>query len=296
MRRMTHVAPRLDAGWRRHADPAWLDGWEPRSFDLGDGTGDVVAIGAGPPLVLLPPLPGWKEAWAPCARRLARRFRVVTYDLRARFRGREPWAELLADLDRVAGAFAPGPLAVCGHSLGGALAQRWALARPGRVRALVLSSTFARVFMPAAGLAARLVEQPAVLAALRLAPERAAHRLAARLARREAWVFDRRCDAAVLGLVVHGVRTLPVAQAAARVRLALSHDARRDLPRLGCPALVVRGERDTVFARRAADELARLVPGAERAESPGAGHLHPMSNAAWFAEVVGDWCATRLGA
>jgi len=288
---MERVACRFDPGWRRFADPAWLSGWDPRPFDLGDGATEVAALGAGPPLVLLPPLPGWKEAWLPAARLLARRFRVVTFDLRERFAAGDRWAALLADLDRVADAFAPGPLLLAGHSLGGALALRWAAARPDRVRALALSSAFARVTTPARGLAVRFVEQPVVLAALRLAPERAAHRLAAALARRGRWVFDARCDAATIGVVTHGVRTVAPALAAARVRLALALDARGEAAALRRPALVVAGERDTAFARTAAADLVRRIPGARAGASPGAGHLHPMSNAAWFAEVVGGWLA-----
>jgi pimeloyl-ACP methyl ester carboxylesterase len=286
-----HVGSRLDPGWRRFVDPAWLVGWKPMAFDLGDGFTEVVIMGEGPPLLLLPPLPGWKEAWAPVAGRLARRFRVVAPDLRERFGGPASWDALVADLDAVAGALAPGGTVLVGHSFGGALALRWALARPGLVRGLVLSSAFARVPATLAGFGARYVEQPLVLAALRTLPERAAHRLAAALARRRRWVFDPGCDPGTLGIVTHGVRTVSPALAAGRVRLALALDARSGLARLGCPALIVSGERDTPFAMRSADELASALPEAARAVSPGAGHLHPMSNAAWFAATVGDWCA-----
>src|SRR5437867_5227393 len=140
-----HVAIRLADGWQGRVDPYWLADWHPKPFDLGNGTTEVVATGEGPPLLLLPPLPGYKEAWVAVAGRLARRFRVITFDQRARFDGPPSWDVLLSDLTRVAEAFAPGAAAVMGHSLGGALALRWALARPGRVAALVLSSSFARV-------------------------------------------------------------------------------------------------------------------------------------------------------
>ena len=286
---MRSIAARLDDGWRRAADPAWLEGWVERDFELPGGVTRLVAMGDGPPLLLVPPLPGFKEAWVACAFRLARRFRVVTYDLRSVFDGRPRWEALLDDLRRVADAVAPGLAAVAGHSLGGALAQRFALAHPGRVASLVLSSSFARVVTPRSHWRARYLEQPAVLAALRFLPEARALDYARRLAERSGWVFDPRCDRHVLGLVRHGARRVPVGLALERVRLAFDHDMRADLPRIGARTLVIVGERESDAYRAASGELAGLIPGARLVLSPGAGHLHPLSNAEWFAETAGPW-------
>jgi pimeloyl-ACP methyl ester carboxylesterase len=288
---MRSIAARLEDGWQRAADPAWLEGWKERDFELEGGCTRLVVMGEGPPLVLVPPLPGYKEAFVACAFRLARRFRVVTYDLRSRFDGRPRWEALLDDLRRVADAVAPGLAAIAGHSMGGALAQRFALAHPGRVAALVLSSSFARVATPRSSWRSRYVEQPAVLLALRFLPEPRALAFAQRLAERNGWVFDPRCDRHVLGLVHHGVRRVPTGLALARVRLAFDHDTRNDLPRLGCRALVIVGERESESFRGAAAELARLIPRARLEVSPGAGHLHPLSNAKWFAATIAGWLA-----
>src|SRR5689334_20443724 len=139
------VGARYPDGWRTQVPDDWLEGWSPTTFDLGDGTTEVVSLGSGPPLLLLPPLPGYKEAFLTLAPRLARRHRIVTFDLRQRFRGPPSWDALMADLEKVAQVFAPERAAVFGHSLGAALAMRWAAAHPTRVSALVLSSPFARV-------------------------------------------------------------------------------------------------------------------------------------------------------
>jgi 3-oxoadipate enol-lactonase len=286
---MRSIAARLDDRWRRAADPAWLEGWVERDFELPGGGTRLVAMGEGPPLVLVPPLPGFKEAWVACAFRLARRFRVVTWDLRSVFDGRPRWEALLDDLRRVADAFAPGRLTLAGHSLGGALAQRFALAHPGRVASLVLSSSFARVVTPRSHWRARYLDQPAVLAALRFLPEPRALDFARRLAERGGWVFDPRCDRHVLGLLCHGVRHVSVGLALERVRLAFDHDARADLPRLSARTLVIVGECESAAYREASGDLARLIPRARLVESPGAGHLHLLSNPEWFAETVGPW-------
>jgi pimeloyl-ACP methyl ester carboxylesterase len=117
-------------------------------------------------------------------------------------------------------------------------------------------------------------------------PEGRALALAQWMARHERWVFDRHCMGAVSAVVALGVRSLPLGTARQCLRLALAHDLRAELPRLACPALVVTGGRDTAFAHDAARELVRLLPGAEVAVCPEAGHLHPMSRPERFAEAV----------
>jgi len=286
---MVSIGARLPDGWQRRVDPAWLEGWAPRRFDLDGGTTEIVTMGEGPALVLLPPLPGFKESFVAVARLLARDFRVVTFDLRARFDGRPTWAALLHDFDRIAAALAPGPFLLAGHSLGGALAQQWALARPERVSGLVLSSSFARVTTPPGHWAKRYVEQPLVLASQRLLPDALARRLARSFAKRGAWVYDARCDDRVLDFVRFGIRTLPLGLARQSVALALEHDTRASLGRWSGPTLLVVGERETLWARESVAELARLIPHAEQRVSPGVAHLHPLSSPEWLAETVRAW-------
>lgn len=272
-------------------DPALLDGWRAERFALEGGTTELVETGSGPPLVLVPPLPGYKESWIAVAPRLAASHRVITFDLRVRFDGPPSWDALVTDLDRVIEARSDGPVALVGHSLGGALAQRYALARPDRVRALVLSSSFARMHTPRGDLWARYVEQPVVIAGQRWLSEGAALAMARRLCARGGWVYDDRCEDWVLRFVRHGIRSEPIATGFVGVRLAFDHDVRDRLGELRGPVLIVRGERESPFVREATQALARGIAGAALAVSPGVGHLHPLSGAAWFAETVGAWLA-----
>jgi pimeloyl-ACP methyl ester carboxylesterase len=286
-----HVGALYPQGWRSRVPPAWLEGWSSEAFDLGDGTTEVVTMGEGPTLLLLPPLPGFKEAFLALARPLARRHRVVTFDLRARFTGPPSWDVLLDDLERITDAFAPGTSIVFGHSLGSALAMRWATRRPERVSALILSSPFARTRAPGVHSWKRWVEQPAVLASLRWLPEVWSRRLARGYARRGAWVFDAACQGAVADLVGHGIRHMPIGVARQCVRLAFAHDERATLPRIEKPTLLVVGERETAWSRAAEAEVAALMPRAQRLVSPGAAHLHPLSAPAFLADEVLAWLA-----
>jgi pimeloyl-ACP methyl ester carboxylesterase len=290
-----HVGARFPEGWRARVPAAWLERGSPQPFDLGDGITEVVTMGEGPSLLLLPPLPGYKEAFLTLAPRLAARHRVVTFDLRERFAGRPTWDALVADLDRIADAFTLGPVAVVGHSLGAALAMRWAARSPERIASLVLSSPFARARSPGGASWTRWVEQPFVLASLRWLPDAWSSRLASRWARRGMWVFDPACAGPVLDLVRHGIRAVPLALGRQCVALAFDHDERASLPRIAAPTLLVVGDRETAWARTAEAEVARLLPRAERVVSPDAAHLHPLSSPAFLAERVLEWTA-RHGA
>jgi len=285
------VGARFPEGWQDRVPSEWLEGWSPQTFDLGDGTTEVVTMGEGPTLLLLPPLPGFKEGFLAVARGLARRYRVVTFDLRVRFAGTPTWDALVADLERVADAFAPGRSVVLGHSMGAALAMRWAARHPERISALVLSSPFARTRAPGVHSWKRWVEQPVVLASLRWLPEAWARRLASGYARRGAWVFDAACHDGVLDLVRHGIRRMPIAEAWQCVQLAFEHDERATLPRITAPTLLMVGERETAWARAAEAEVARLMPRAERRISPRAAHLHPLSAPDFLAEQTLAWLA-----
>ena len=293
---LAQVGARFPEGWRAHVPPAWLEGWSPERFDLGDGVTEVVTMGKGRPLLLLPPLPGYKESFLALAHRLARALRVVTFDLRARFVGAPSWEALDADLERVASVYAPGQALVMGHSLGAALAMRWAVKHPERISGLVLSSPFARANAPGGHLWKRWIEQPLVLASLRWLPETWSRRLATGYARRGFWVFDRGCDGAVLDLVRHGIRRLPIGLGRQCVRLAFAHDLRAALPRVAAPTLLVVGGRETAWARAAEAEVARLLPHAERVVSPEAAHLHPLSAPDFLADQVLEWVDLRRSA
>jgi len=295
---MTQIGVSLGRGWEGCVGPEWLAGWTPQPFDLGGGTTDVVVMGEGPAMLLLPPLPGYKEAWLGIARHLARRYRVVTFDQRARFDGAPSWEALLADLARVADAFAPGRAIVVGHSLGGALAQRWTLAHPERVEALGLSSSFARVGSTRGTWRTRYLEQSLVLAGQRWLPEALAAPIARDLAARRGWVLDPRCDGHTLAFVRQAIRRVPLGVARQCVRLAFAHDTQADLARIACPVLLIVGEHEAPWSRAATEDLARRIPGAETRVSPGVAHLHPFSGATWLADTVLDWAeglASRAG-
>lgn len=104
--------------------------------------------GSGDPLVLINGTGESGLTWLPLMERLGARFRCVAYDQRdtggSSYVG-QPYtpADLAADAAGVIDALSLGTCHVIGYSLGGAVTQELAIARPDLVRSLVLLSTWA---------------------------------------------------------------------------------------------------------------------------------------------------------
>jgi pimeloyl-ACP methyl ester carboxylesterase len=95
-----------------------------------------VEQGSGPPLVLVPGIPGPWEYVRPAVEALAASFRVLTFSL-----GPECSIESdLARIDRELDERRIDQAVVCGISFGGLIALRFAATHPARTRALVLAS------------------------------------------------------------------------------------------------------------------------------------------------------------
>lgn len=235
----------------------------------------VVEQGKGDPVLWLQGLNAPAAAWAVQLAHFGQTHRSLAPDGRGVGQSDAPpgpytTREMARDAVAVLDAAGVERAHVVGLSLGGAVAQELALAFPGRVRSLALLSTFAsqsprgralleawRALYPVACADPRL-RKPWELQAY-------------------AWLFtDRfwRGDANVrAALRFAGTQPLQTPQGfVGQVDAALSHDTRDRLPSLRAPALIVHGELDQLSAKANAEELARLIPGAELLLLPEVGH------------------------
>jgi pimeloyl-ACP methyl ester carboxylesterase len=261
----------LDVGWSRYQHRIRIDGREVNYVDMGTGPALVFVHGLGA---------SW-QSWLENIPEFARDHRVVAMDLPGFGYSEMPEADI--SIERYArwcfsllDALGIDAFSVVGNSMGGFIAAEMAIREPARVQRLVVVS--AAVFwqdyrraQPLVGLA-RLSEAYVARAltrstdavatrsrlrswALATAGFRYPHLIAPELAH-ELVRSARRTDG-----------FLPALEALADFPLE------EELPKIGCPTLIVWGAHDTLVPVKDAKRMQELIPGARREVFERTGHV-----------------------
>src|SRR5262245_2625152 len=222
--------------------------------------------GSGPPLVLVPGIPGPWEYVRPAVQALATSFRVLTFSLGPECSIDSNVARIGRELDerRIDQAV------VCGISFGGLIALRFAATRPARTRALVLAS------MPGPGTRLKpehriYTRWPYVFGPLLVAQTPVRVRPQVELAlpiRSERWLFH------WLELKTFLSAGVSLPQIARRACLMEEVDIAGDCARVVAPTLVVTGEPalDWVVPVNSTTDCLRLIPRARHVVLERTGH------------------------
>jgi 3-oxoadipate enol-lactonase len=230
--------------------------------------------------------------WAPQLPFWAGPFRLVRVDLPGH--GRSPnvdgagstsafaeWLCALLDELRIERA------AVVGLSLGGMVAQAFALAYPSRVRSLVLAHTGARSPQTVRDLWDKRLEQ--------MRERGMESQIAASLARWFTPAFAARSPLTLAWAADMVRRTSPEGyQCAAAAIRRLDH--LDDLGKIACPTLVVCGDNDGVVPVAAAEGIAAAVQNGRLSILRDAAHLGNVEQPVAFTETVGEFLAATASA
>jgi len=247
----------------------------------------VEASGDGPPLVLLHGFAMHGGLFAPLLPALTARFRVYVVDLPG-----HGWsapmsmpdlAGIAATIDAATVAIGE-PVVVVGWSLGGQVALQWALARPDRIRRLVLVATTPS-FVTRDGWRSALAAETLA----RFGDElRVAYRLTLlRFLTLQLQGSD--CGLRTLAQLRASLfeRGEPSREAlAATLDILTTTDLRSALPAVAAPALVVAGARDTLVPPAATLALAAALPRAAHTTIAGAAHVPFLSHPAPFLDAL----------
>lgn len=283
-------APWAQIDWRSHQRWVHVDG----------APVNVIDIGSGDPVLLIHGLGGSWPNWLEQLPVLAATHRAIALDLPGF--GASPMPPLPVTIPgyarTVAGLMDALDLpsaAIVGNSMGGEISAELALEAPERVQRMVLVSP--------AGVSTAHV-------ARRLPAIRAAYPAVGALA---AWVGSNadqvvrrpRLRAAALSLVAARPREIAAEFAAEQIRgvgkpgfmpalealIAHSQTLRERLPDIGCPTLVVWGDRDPVVPVRDAEVFATQIPGARKVIWSQTGHVAMFERAAEFNALMQGFLA-----
>jgi pimeloyl-ACP methyl ester carboxylesterase len=246
-----------------------------------DGAGD------GPVVLLVHGIGSSRRKWEPqVSPLLLAGYRVVRVDLRGFGESETPPGKYAMDhfVDDIV-AFVDGigltRFHLVGHSLGGMIAQRYAIDRPSRVLSLCLVATTSHNGRRATALARLMVSLAengfdVVLDDPRLREE-------AEGILREAFP-----EGTPLSMLRRGMETPSLARANAW-RACIDFSVKDRLGELRCPALVVHGTADMLIPFRAGELVARAISGAKWIVEEGAGHSLPQERAESFTHALVDF-------
>lgn len=244
------------------------------SLELPGATIHYEQAGSGEPLVFLHGVGSSSHTWAGQLEHFGQRFLAVAPDLRGYARstaapGTVSMKQFAADVADLIRHLDAGPARVCGLSMGGIVALTLWRDHPARVRSLVLADTWANHPVAAANQAERLAAIDSATMS-----ELAAARMPA--------IYGP--DAAP-ELVEKGVKAFAsLDKAAYRAASAdlWTQDLREVAITVTVPALVLVGEHDELTPLPLSEELASLIPNAQLAVIPRAGHLSNEENPPGF--------------
>ena len=257
------------------------------SIKIKDATIAYTDAGRGDTVLLVHGSASSRRMWQPLVDRLAARYRVVAPDL-VGYGESTPWRQDLqaTDFDVVA-TFARElgcPLHVVGHSYGGALALRAALAS-GKPRGEPRRSSSRR--RSRSSTAAPTARRSPRSRRSRAAISSSSPKATSRPARRTSWATGSAPrPGAAMSPDTRARLTATMPKIASEFRLLFRDRDRYDPRRARVPTLLVRGTRTTLAARAVSDRLAATMPNADLLEIEDAGHMLTVTHAERVNEAI----------
>jgi len=252
--------------------------------------------GAGEPLALIMGFSGSGRAWGePFLSRLEKRFRLVVIDNRGTGESDQPdrsWTlgDMASDVARVLDRARIDRAHIYGISMGGMIAQEFALAYPSRTRGLVLGCTNC-------GMKNGVQAAPEVVGALMPSPDLSPEEQARR-------AFSVACGKAFIGskagqdfltsmmMEMANYPLTPMHTYFRQFEAITAFDSFLRLGQIASPTLVIHGDDDALVPHPNAEILAKGIRGAKLHIIKGAGHMFFWEAVDEAVRVPGDFLDT----
>ncbi len=274
--------------WCEHLHRVEIDGTEVNYVDIGEE-------GKDRPILFVHGLGGQWQNWLENIPRFAQSRRVVALDLPGFGLSEMPsekisiegYGQILAEF---ANQLDLNPAVVVGNSMGGFVAAELAVRRPDSVERLLLLSS--------AGVSQMDVARRPILAVAKatglLLTEKIGqqrwltcrpvfrHVVLSIVARHPSKIAaDMAYEGLIKGTAKPGFETA--------LRACLEYDFRERLPQIGCPVIVVWGEKDAIIPVRDADRFVELIDGARKVVMEDTGHVPMVERPRTFNDLLEEF-------
>jgi pimeloyl-ACP methyl ester carboxylesterase len=256
-------------------------------------TRDIVTYyeeaGRGEPLLMIMGISGDLQGWALQVPELSKHFRVITYDNRGAGRSSAPdrpysIKQMAGDACALLDHLGIAKAHVLGFSMGGYIAQEFAIAHPERVNKLILLATAPSID----GFGRVLVRSLMDMRRSSMSREQFVRAMAPFLYSPELLDDEDRYERAILNSVSNPYSQSDVGFLR-QAEAILGFDASDRIASVKSPALVVVGKDDILVPPRNSEKLAKLLPSATLKQLSG-GHIgcieYPAEYNAAFAEFL----------
>src|SRR6266404_279193 len=246
-----------------------------------------IAVGdKGPAVLFLHGIGGDAECFRPQLAHFGRVFRAVAWNMPG-YGGTDllPQTNFSSLADAVAALLDSRGIArvhLVGHSLGGMIAQEFAMRHPGSLASLTLSGTTAAFGRPDGDFQRDFIRQ-------RLAPLEAGKAMADLAARLVGGLIGPAPDPEGMAIALASMSRVPPETYRAALECLVAFDRRDALRRIAVPTLLIAGAADTTAPAAVMERMAAKIPGARFITIPGAGHLANLEQPKAFNRVLEEF-------
>ncbi|MGI9505781.1 MAG: alpha/beta fold hydrolase [Geminicoccaceae bacterium] len=255
-----------------------------------------IAGDQGMPLVFLHGIGGDAETWRPQLNHFSKGYRAIAWDMPA-YGDSAPLEDMTfpALTDAVSVLFdrlSVTTAHLVGHSLGGMIAQAFALAEPERLRSLTLVATSA-AFSKRAGGDIDLTWRDGFIEQ-RLGPLDRGASMAELAPKLVQGLVGDEPDPKGLEQAILSMAAVPEAGYRAAIHCLTAFDQQAALADIRTPTLLLAGERDPVVPPRVMQNMAKAMPDARFDTIKGSGHLVHLEQPEMFNDRLGDFLSSMV--
>ena len=249
---------------------------------------DCIAEGQGEVVLFLHGVGGGADSWRPQISEFSRNYLAAAWNMpgygKSILSGGMTFPELAASLEALLDDRGWERVHLVGHSMGGMVAQEFAVAHQDRLASLTLSATSPAFGRPDGDFQKKFVEA-------RLAPLAAGKTMEDLARELVETMMSPGADPAGRQLAFDCMAQVPAETYRAAVECIVTFEQRANLPMIRVPTLVIAGETDTNAPAPMMARMAEKIPGARYVCLPGLGHLANLEDPAAFDAVLADFIA-----